>query len=83
MPIAIAERRRDNDSPPHRSRPIARDRISPRLAATETAKSVRAREIGLGIIGSGRIGTLRGRLAGEHPGRPHDAIVAAFSYHAY
>jgi hypothetical protein len=31
------------------------------------AKSPRAREIGLGIIGSGRIGTLRARLAAGHP----------------
>src|SRR5215813_15286764 len=31
------------------------------------ATSARAREIGLGIIGSGRIGTLRGRLAAGHP----------------
>src|SRR5215475_14602358 len=31
------------------------------------AKPARAREIGLGIIGSGRIGTLRARLAAGHP----------------
>jgi len=31
------------------------------------ATSAWAREIGLGIIGSGRIGTLRGRLAAGHP----------------
>src|SRR5689334_24255182 len=30
-------------------------------------KSARAREVGLGIIGAGRIGTLRARLAANHP----------------
>jgi len=34
--------------------------------ADHVAKSPRAREIGLGIIGSGRIGTLRARLAAGH-----------------
>ena len=34
---------------------------------TQVAKTARAREIGLGIIGSGRIGTLRARLAAGHP----------------
>jgi predicted dehydrogenase len=33
---------------------------------SRTVKSPRAREIGLGIIGSGRIGTLRARLAAGH-----------------
>jgi predicted dehydrogenase len=33
---------------------------------TRVAKATRAREIGLGIIGSGRIGTLRARLAAGH-----------------
>ena len=33
---------------------------------TPVAKAARAREIGLGIIGSGRIGTLRARLAAGH-----------------
>ena len=33
---------------------------------TRVAKPIRAREIGLGIIGSGRIGTLRARLAAGH-----------------
>ena len=34
---------------------------------THSPTSPRAREIGLGIIGSGRIGTLRARLAAGHP----------------
>jgi lactate dehydrogenase-like 2-hydroxyacid dehydrogenase len=32
---------------------------------TQVSKTARARGIGLGIIGSGRIGTLRARLAGD------------------
>jgi predicted dehydrogenase len=34
---------------------------------TPVAKSARTRQIGLGIVGSGRIGTLRARLAAGHP----------------
>ena len=34
---------------------------------TQVSKTARARGIGLGIIGSGRIGTLRARLAAGHP----------------
>src|SRR5690349_11833894 len=33
----------------------------------QVGKSTRAREVGLGIIGAGRIGTLRARLAAGHP----------------
>src|ERR1700759_3781225 len=38
------------------------------------AKPARAREIGLGIVGSGRIGTLRARLAAGHPAVNHIAV---------
>src|SRR5712672_3511614 len=49
-------------------RTVARRFVRARQTLGErVAMSARTRPIGLGIIGSGRIGTLRGRLAAGHP----------------
>src|SRR5260221_12427496 len=54
------------------SRPSSQPRQRDKTNTSETMK--KARGIGLGIIGSGRIGTLRARLASGHPAVNHIVV---------
>jgi predicted dehydrogenase len=43
-------------------------RLKPHLSATvEKGTTLQRKELGIAVIGSGRIGTLRARLAAKHP----------------